>query len=287
MINYTIGNQFSKDDLLKKLIKNINNNKHILRENTNIVSVYGSFTGAIFNGGRIMGREKVPIEHIEEEFKFYASVGISVNLTFSNSYIESKHLKDEYCNSILKIASGYKNNGVIMNNDVLLKYIKTNYKNLKTIHSCTSHTLDKTKYKDLLDKYDRVVITPELNSDIDFLSSVSNEDVEIVANEDCVAYCKDRLNCYQSISKFLLKGTKDGFVCKFKKAGNSGKMELDIKKITEISNLGISNFKLSGRTDIGYIDEVLTYIIKDIHLGDIRQHLGLMPQPSNPVDNFF
>ncbi len=61
------------------------------RDNYQVGSVYGTFPGAIWNGGRaVFGL--IPKHEIENTLKLYNSEGIPVRFTWTNSLLEEKHL---------------------------------------------------------------------------------------------------------------------------------------------------------------------------------------------------
>ena len=78
------------------------------REGYCIGSVYGTFPGAIWNGGRavfgITGKDD-----IAAILKIYNSRGIPVRFTWTNSLLEEKHVYDTYCNLIMKLADNGMN----------------------------------------------------------------------------------------------------------------------------------------------------------------------------------
>ena len=68
-----------------------------------IGSVYGTFPGAIWNGGRavfgITGKDD-----IKSVLNIYNSREIPVRFTWTNSLLEEKHVHDTYCNLIMQLA---------------------------------------------------------------------------------------------------------------------------------------------------------------------------------------
>lgn len=112
--------------LLNQLIINLMRDyPEKFRENYQIGSVYGTFPGAIWNGGRavigIAGKKD-----IENILFGYNSKGIPVRFTWTNSLLEEKHLSDTYCNLIMKMADNGLNQ-VLVNTQVLEEYIRREY----------------------------------------------------------------------------------------------------------------------------------------------------------------
>ena len=94
-------------------------------EGYDIGSVYGTFPGAIWNGGRavfgIMSKKDIKLV-----LDNYNNLGVPVRFTWTNSLIEEKHLNDTYCNLIMELANNGKNQ-VLVNRDVLGDYLRKTY----------------------------------------------------------------------------------------------------------------------------------------------------------------
>ena len=105
------------------------------RDNYEIGSVYGTFPGAIWNGGRaVIGvTQKSDMEKI---ISTYNSFGVPVRFTWTNSLIEEKHLDDTYCNLIMSVADNGKNQ-VLVNKQILEDYLRKRYPDFKYISSTT------------------------------------------------------------------------------------------------------------------------------------------------------
>ena len=72
------------------------------RENYKIGSVYGTFPGAIWNGGRaVFGLAQK--KDIISTLNIYNSRNIPVRFTWTNSLLEEKHVYDTYCNLIMNL----------------------------------------------------------------------------------------------------------------------------------------------------------------------------------------
>jgi hypothetical protein len=73
-----------------------------------IGSVYGTFPGAIWNGGRavfgVMSKKDIKLV-----LDNYNKLGIPVRFTWTNSLLEEKHLNDTYCNLIMELANNGRN----------------------------------------------------------------------------------------------------------------------------------------------------------------------------------
>lgn len=154
------------------------------REGYCIGSVYGTFPGAIWNGGRavfgITGKDD-----IAAILKIYNSRGIPVRFTWTNSLLEEKHVYDTYCNLIMKQADNGMNQ-VLVNQPVLEDYIRRNYPDFKLISSTTKRITDVKGLREELDKdYFLVVLDYDLNHNEEVLSAIQDKAyrIEILVNE--------------------------------------------------------------------------------------------------------
>ena len=113
---------------------------YAFREGYKIGSVYGTFPGAIWNGGRVVfgitGKSDM-----KKILDLYNSRGIPVRFTWTNCLIEEKHVQDTYCNLIMKLADNGLNQ-VLVNAPVLEEYIKKEYPKFPRISSTTKRIVD-------------------------------------------------------------------------------------------------------------------------------------------------
>ena len=95
------------------------------RDGYRVGSVYGTFPGAIWNGGRaVFGITSHG--DMEKVIKTYNDLEVPVRFTWTNSLIEEKHLNDTYCNLIMETADNAMNQ-VLVNTKVLEDYLKVMY----------------------------------------------------------------------------------------------------------------------------------------------------------------
>lgn len=180
-------------------------------EGYRIGSAYGTFPGAIWNGGRaVIGI--TPKSDMERIISTYNKYDVPVRFTWTNSLIEEKHLNDTYCNLIMDIANNGKNQ-VLVNTDILEKYLREKYPDFKYISSTTKRLISIDDIKGELERdYFLVVLDYDLNKDEEILSELSPcaSRIEILADEICFPNCKRRKDHYQAESGLQLnfdKGT--------------------------------------------------------------------------------
>ena len=120
------------------------------KEGYKIGSVYGTFPGAIWNGGRAVFGTAFKGD-IEKIIKMYNSRGVPVRFTWTNPLLEEKHNYDTYCNLIMKLADNGKNQ-VLVNTESLETYIRKEYPNYPVISSTTKRLVDVEAIKEELAK---------------------------------------------------------------------------------------------------------------------------------------
>lgn len=261
----------------------------MFRDGYVIGSVYGTFPGAIWNGGRavfgITGKNDM-----QSILQAYNSKGVPVRFTWTNSLLEEKHVYDTYCNLIMQLADNGMNQ-VLVNTLVLEKYIRKNYPNFKLISSTTKRITDLGKFQDELAKdYFLVVLDYDLNHNEEVLKAIEDEAgrVEILVNEVCFPGCTKRQEHYLQQSKMQLEfDVNTSFPCPNKTRERTFAECMDRpafisnEQIGSYIERGFVNFKIVGRgMPISYAKEsYLYYLVKDEYRETIRQKIdGLLAQ---------
>ncbi|MCQ2539158.1 MAG: hypothetical protein MJ114_01785 [Acetatifactor sp.] len=250
------------------------------REGYKIGSVYGTFPGAIWNGGRaVMGfTGKNDIQNI---LKTYNDKGVPVRFTWTNSLIEEKHVYDTYCNLIMKLADNGLNQ-VLVNAPVLEDYIRREYPNFPRISSTTKRIVDVDAMIEELQKdYHLVVLDYDLNHNEEALEKLEPYAgrVEILVNEVCYPGCKMRSEHYLQQSKMQLEfDVNTAFPCPNKTQERKFAECMDRpafisnEQIGSYIDRGYVNFKIVGRgMPLEFAKEsYLYYLVKDEHREFIR-----------------
>lgn len=249
-----------------------------------IGSIYGTFPGAIWNGGRY-SLGYCAINDMERIVNHYSSLNIPIRFTFTNSLINESHLNDEYCNAIMKIANTGENE-VIVNNKILEQYLRETYPNYKYILSTTSGVRDPIDLNRMCDRYDCVVLNYNDNKNDEILYDLEQKDkIEILLNESCTANCPLRKDHYTFISKqqLGLLTPQDKFKCPALNSSNiydiSSKYDYHFIQASELYNkyvnLGFNNFKIQGREEpiLYTIESCIMYMVKSEYKDYIRYEL--------------
>lgn len=243
------------------------------REGYKIGSVYGTFPGALWNGGRtVLGSMKV--SQIKAVIDTYNKLDIPVRFTWTNSLIVNEHLDDAYCNSIMDMANNGMNQ-VLVNSKTLEDYLRGKYPDFKYISSTTKRITGLEEFKkELTEDYFMAVLDYDLNHDEAVLKELEPEAsrVEILVDEVCFPHCPKRSEHYRAESMQQIRGEYGKpFECPNIKKKPSFKEAM--KRPSFISNeeigsyidRGYVNFKIVGRglPKEMVLDSYLYYLVKD------------------------
>lgn len=263
------------------------------REGVEIASVYGVFPPAIWNGGRFqIGR--CDVDFIKYVINAYNKRGIPLRFTFTNPLIEEKHLKDDFCNTIMRLADNGLNE-VIVVSPLLEDYIRSKYPKYKITSSTCKRITDPEKLSEEIGKdYHIVVVDYDLNNKFDILEKLPDKKkCELLVNACCEPECKLRSTHYTSIGaaqlaigEHLKKRPNSNFNIadypEYAKQFNSRTMECDcmsrtIFQLKDLSThispddiwnryvpMGFEQFKIEGRTLelFNLIEHYMYYLVK-------------------------
>jgi collagenase-like PrtC family protease len=253
VINWNIAGGFTEFLTLKNLIDALDESEVLANHK---FSVFDAPYNTIWQGGRLFSLDKKTFEDQMKVINFYNNNNFGFNFVFTNNLLTEDHLKDLLCLKFLDSCYN-KLNGVIVNNDLLGKFIRQNYPQYKLILSMTSNKNsvdDINFYKSAIDYYDLVVICPELNLNFDFLSQLNLDKIEILVNELCFPYCPYKIEHYTKISQCNLNRdiTEKEYVNKFCHIKHGDKenpqnLRLNPEQIKQLIDFGVKNFKIAGR----------------------------------------
>lgn len=243
------------------------------RDGYRVGSVYGTFPGAIWNGGRAVFGVSCKKE-IQSILYSYNSKGVPVRFTWTNSLLEEKHVFDTYCNLIMRLGNNGLNQ-VLVNKKVLEDYIRKEYPNYKMISSTTKRitSMDELKHE-LNQDYYLVVLDYDLNHNEEVLKAIEPyaSKLEILVNEICFPGCKKRSEHYRQQSEMQLEyDIHTNFQCpnhtQNRKFSECYKRPAFIsnEQIGDYINRGFCNFKIVGRgMPIDFVKEsYLYYLVKE------------------------
>lgn len=257
--------------ILIDFMENVYPDKFI--EGYKVGSVYGTFPGAIWNGGRaVIG--SMPEKFVKMILDTYEKLGVPVRFTWTNSELKQLHTRDLFCNRVMELANN-GNNQVLCNSEMLENYLRGKYPNFKYISSTTKRIKDLEGIEEELKKdFFMTVLDYDLNHDEKVLKALEPEAarVEILVDEICNPNCPKRSLHYKEESKKQLLGEKgEPFDCPNTKTKPT--FEISKKRPSFISNeeivsyidRGFVNFKLVGRglPEDFVVDSILYYLVKE------------------------
>ena len=204
---------------------------------------------------------------LEAELQKAVDRGITPLLPFSAPELTPADLEDPRGNYLLSLLDKL-GGGVIVVNDLLEAHIRKNYPNIQLHASVimTCYGADRTPdyYQDLSDRYDRYVVHPDDNFDLDLLDKLPRKGAEVMVNERCIRNCPQRGEHYLANARdqvAMIEGTGEftNFLDRcpnvpdFKQQTTKGRnASLTASEVQAIHAMGYDLFKLQGRLDIPY-----------------------------------
>lgn len=239
----------------------------------------------IWNGGRSVlfpKEEYLSKQQIEKIINDINNLNIKLSITFTNMLLTKDHLSDPYCNMILSLLDNGFGNEIIVASDLLERYIKQNFPNLKLISSITKGSDFKTFYEALQKKsYDMIVVYSKkeiLNFIINNLSEEDKKHIEILIKSPCYNCPISKYHyMIESFNNLYYKDPITYFEC-YRSLDQSDKIDLNdqpIEDINYLNSIGLYNFKLMGRGPLlqGTFSFYLDSIIKSEYKEKVERDL--------------
>ena len=286
---YHLPGLFEFYEFYKMLLPLFRNHREYFYDWCEIGSIYGAPADCLWGGGRVGFGD----EQATDVIRLMKEYGVSARLTFSNSLVRPEHLRDRRCNRLCELfeSTGEASNGVIVHSDLLLDYIKDNYKGFYFVSSTTKVLTDFDHLVAELDREDFKYVVPDfrLNKKLEQLNELpqsKKDKVEFLCNECCSFGCTDRKECYENVSRKSLGEDCKDHICTSPQASrgyrfsdameNPGFISLD-----DIQNIympaGFSNFKIEGRS-LGsaiVLEFILHYMVKLEYQLRVREEIYL------------
>ena len=295
------------------LFKMVKEMPELFWEDIHIKTVYGVVSGMIWAGGRVpKSTRRYSVNQLYTLFKLYNDLGISVRLTTTNVLLKEEHLRDAYCNTVLRVLSevGYDNqNGLSVASPILEEYVRDKYPRLYIDKSvvCLITTVNQLQREIDKERYNLVVpytFVPFKQEFLDMDSKYKSH-TEILCNS-CVS--KDLTACrfhYELVSSAALSTSIEHPEYNKCFAEQFNEIESDFlcgggKRSTEISPAdilklyipnGFENFKLSCREadNTTMLNTFLKYSLKDYNedLANeiLRDYLAVVKEGNSDDDN--
>ncbi|MCR4842680.1 MAG: hypothetical protein K5840_05410 [Eubacterium sp.] len=242
-----------------------------------ISAAYGTFPGAIWNGGRVILGSSTK-EQMEFVIRALNENGIAVRFTFTNPLIEEKHLWDTYCNLILDLADNGMNE-VLVNSPCLEEYIRRTHPDYKILSSTTKclNTVEDIR-AELEKDYHLVVLDSAFNNTDELFEMPHKEKIELLANHYCMDNCPNRQEHYRVVGECQLNFCE----IKFKKCT---KINRDFYQMLEnrsfittdliygkYKEAGFYNFKIDGRAFNKYkvLESYMYFFVRPEYRDEVR-----------------
>ena len=279
-IVYSLPDFYNYYDLNLNLVHLMETLPGYFRDNVKIGSVYGTFPGCIWNGGRVQFGG-CSLENMQATIAGYNQKGISVRFTFTNRQITGRHFFDYYGNTILQVAENGLN-GVNTSVDAFANYIKMNYPAYYLINSTTRKIKDVEEINEL--SKDTLTVPPYTMNNTDAITKFTHpENIELLCCETCIDNCPNRSHHYDTLSTAQLLRPTEPFKCPhgcelyyYYETIPTRKHYISPETIEEhYLPLGIHQFKISGRNDsfVHVIERYVTFLAKPEYKDAVRNHL--------------
>ncbi|MCP4651643.1 MAG: hypothetical protein GY853_16400 [PVC group bacterium] len=255
----------------------------MVKDNNEIVSVYGAFPNHIWNGGRLITDVPLSIDERENMIKEYNNLGIEIKFTYTNNQLTEKHLVDLDCNMSLDMTCNGKN-GIICNSPILEKYIRDKYGDkFKYDLSATWTTGQRREtIQEKKKDYELVCLPPDHSMNIDMIKEIGVKQALIIVDETCTANCIYRKLHYDMESTGNL--SKNIFWVCLNKAANPRHVPddkllcLTEEEVDHLIDIGVENFKIASRrkkSDV-LVDSVCKYIIKEEYKKQFKDEMNMV-----------
>lgn len=286
---YHLPGLFEFYEFYKMLLPLFRNHREYFYDWCEIGSIYGAPADCLWGGGRVGFGD----EQATDVIRLMKEYGVSARLTFSNSLIRQGHLSDKRCNRLCELfeRAGEVQNGIIIHSDLLLDYIKRNYKGFYFVSSTTKVLTDFDDLVSELDREDFKYVVPDfrLNKKLEQLKALpqaKKDKVEFLCNECCAFGCTDRKACYENVSRKSLGEDCEDHICASPQAAKGYRFSDAMNNpgfisVDDIQNIympaGFSNFKIEGRS-LGsaiVLEFILYYMVKPEYQLRVREEIYL------------
>ncbi len=274
------------------LVSMYKNCPHFFREGVEIASFFGTFPQSLWNGGR-NASGTTELKFAEHAIKSFNNAGIPLRFTFTNPVLEKKHLKDKFCNDVMKLADNGMNE-VIVFSPILEEYIREKYPNFKLTSSTCKRITDIEALTAELEKdYKLVVVDYDFNNKFDLLEKIPHkEKCELLINPCCNPECSMRSEHYRRVGlqqiefcEHLAKNPTKPLTPKISTEMGCGCGDRTIFDNMKLPNnispddiwekyipMGFQHFKIEGRTasQLNMIETYMYYLIKPEYQNEAR-----------------
>lgn len=281
IINFYVPDFVTGFPIYKKIFDLWKEYPIIFRDNVKISHIFGAFPSMLWNGGSY-SIKNISLIKINEIIDYYTKMNIPLQFTMTNPLITEQDCYDRFCNTILKIADNGINE-ILVTSDILEQYIRKNFPRYKIDKSIIATVNQNIDYNEVLQKYDRVVLSRLLMEDFNFLQTIKPENrsrIELLVNETCPVDCPRLATHYLEFAKVQLFEfeSKNPLT----KCSNNFKRQYSweftdkqrVYSYSDIINtylpLGFTEIKLAGRwKETSIINALVKYLVKEEYQADM------------------
>lgn len=250
-----------------------------------IVSTYGCFAPALWNGGRAIAGH-TPKEEVKWTIEEFNKRGVPIRYTFTNPSLTEADLRDPFCNRICRLAeNGF--NEIIINAPFLEKYIREKYPKFPLTSSTVKQIED---YDELMREFEKdyklVVLDYNWNNDFEKLDRIPKElrkrcasdmDEQIMINP-----LRTRANSQDPLKEATEFGCKNTLM-NFYQVMNY-KTFITRELLDKYLEMGFDNFKIEGRvlSSPNVVESYVYYLVKPEYRDLVRLELLTAPKIKRP-----
>lgn len=280
MINFYLPDFYEQFKLNYSLILLLREHPEYFIDGLRAGAVYGSYPGAIWNGGRLY-YGSTSNDNIINTTAAFNELDVPLRFTFTNNQLLPRHFYDNYCNLIMELCNNDMNE-VLVNDIGLENYIRMNYPNYKIIASTTKCERNIEEINKFTKRYNLVVLDYNDNHNEEFLNKINDVNkIELLINAYCYPNCQHRKEHYTQLSKDQLNYSCGAtFQCDAMKHGFYD--ILDFPTIITPQQIqeyyipkGFQHFKIEGRTlhPVDILESYIYYLVKDEYKDKVRYKL--------------
>ena len=266
------------------LIDKLDKFPHMFRD-IEIGAFYGHYPRIPWSGGRF-SCGYVTYNDIRNDIQFCNDNGIPARFTFTNSLVTEEMLSDTLGNICLKTGDNGMNE-VLVNNDILENYIRTNYPSYKICLSTTKRIATKEQYDQYKGKYDYIVLDYTMNHKPEIFDLEDKEHIELLIMTFCRDDCPNTMHHqyvtnYSNLNIFSKDQHYEMYTCPYFKNNINWNFHDHMnyhKNIIQPDELydvyvpaGFTNLKLEGRGNNIYdvLESYIWYMVLPEYRNEVR-----------------
>lgn len=279
-LNFYIPDFYRFYNLNLLLIKMLREHPEWFYDGVNIHSVYGAFPGALWNGGRYIGGDKIDFASASAIIDAFNELGVAIRFTWTNGAVPPEVESDFYCNMLTSLAAE-RDNEILVNQPWLETYLRENFRGFSYISSITKPV---PGLKELLELYDRdyfLIVPPRsFLFDKEKLFQLPKDRTELLINSFCALNCPNFFDHHYQTSLQIAGLPYEKLPCNsmgytfYEQISHKQSLSLDELYSFYVTQ-GFSHFKIEGRSyhPIEMAEVYVYYLVRPEYRLIARQQL--------------